>query len=122
MESDLKKGIILLKTLIFHYHGMDEDERKILDDYVSELDAKEEYNWAIDFVSKDYLSAFERTREFLKRCFFKLSNKEKLQQLLETWEDNHKKGYVTEMETTALINISRDLEIEDLFVAEINKA
>jgi hypothetical protein len=121
MESDLKKGIILLKTLIFHYHGMDEDERKILDDYVSELDAKEEYNWAIDFVSKDYLSAFERTREFLKRCFFKLSDKEKLQQLLETWEDNHKKGYVTEMETTALINISRDLEIEDLFVSEINK-
>ncbi len=120
MESDLKKGIILLKTLIFHYHGMDEDERKILDDYVSELDAKEEYNWAIDFVSKDYLSAFERTREFLKRCFFKLSEKEKLQQLLETWEDNHKKGYVTEMETTALINISRDLEIEDLFVGAIN--
>jgi hypothetical protein len=122
MSTELKKSLVLLKALIFHYHGIDLDEKKILEDYVSRLDAQEEYTWAIEFIAQDYMSAFERSKEFLAKEIKSKTNDQKLQFLMETWEDNHKKGYVTEMETTAMLNLAKDWAIEKLFLSEINHA
>lgn len=120
MTKDLKKSLVLLKALIFHYHGLDMDEKKILEDYVRHLDAQEEYEWAIGFISVDYMSAFERAKEFLSKEIKPLDDEIKLGYLIETWEDNHRKGYVTEMETTAMLNLAKDWSIEKRFLLAIN--
>jgi hypothetical protein len=120
MTKDLKKSLVLLKSLIFHYHGLDLDEKRILEDYVEKIDAHDEYEWAIHFISEDYLSAFERAKEFLAKEIKPRKEEEKLKYLTETWEDNHKKGYVTEMETTAMLNLAKDWAIEKSFLLTIN--
>ena len=121
MEQEEKKAIILLKSLVFHYHGLDPDEKKILEGYVKSLNAQEEYLWANDFISSDYLSAYERCKEFISKVFKNLTKKQRLKHLIETWDDNHKKGYVTEMETTAMINLSKEFEIDIDFLKSINQ-
>ncbi|MFT7032948.1 MAG: hypothetical protein ACJA2S_001449 [Cyclobacteriaceae bacterium] len=102
------KAVMLLKSLIFHYHGLDEDEEKLLNDAAKQLKAKEELVWANEFIAEDYLSAFERSREFLNKIIGSLPKEKKLGYLYEVWVDNNKKGYLTEMETTAMLNIARD--------------
>ncbi|MBV6643903.1 MAG: hypothetical protein KI790_00550 [Cyclobacteriaceae bacterium] len=121
MDQETKKAIILLRALIFHYHGLDQDEKELLEKIVKDLKAPEEYDWALSFISSDYMSAFDRSKEFLSKVFHRMSEKERLKHLLATWEDNHKKGYVTEMETTAMINIAKDFEVEKEFILKINQ-
>ncbi|MFZ9044458.1 MAG: hypothetical protein ACO2ZZ_01245 [Cyclobacteriaceae bacterium] len=116
----MKKSLVLLKALIFHYHGLDQDEKKILETYVDTVDARAEYEWAISFISQDYMSAFERAKKFLAKNMKPLDAQTKLQYLIETWEDNHIKGYVTEMETTAMLNLAKDWSIEKDFLISIN--
>ena len=120
MDTEKKKALILLKSLIFHYHGLDHDEKKLLDESVEKLDAHEELQWALDFIARDYLSAFERSREFLSKTFLKLDKSERIEHLVDVWEDNHKKGYITEMETTAMINLAKDWSIEKEFLNNVN--
>ncbi|MDH5608406.1 MAG: hypothetical protein OEY56_02920 [Cyclobacteriaceae bacterium] len=120
MDSETKRALVLLRALIFHYHGLDLDEKKLLEQYVDELQAYEEYDWAISFISSDYLSAFERAREFLGRIFNPMSEEQRVNYLTETWEANHKKGYVTEMETTAMLNLAKDWSVEKIFLHRIN--
>ena len=59
-----KRALMLLKSLIFHYHGLDDDENKILTESAKAYDAIEELDWANAFIAEDYLSAFERARLF----------------------------------------------------------
>jgi cyclic pyranopterin phosphate synthase len=47
---------MLLKSLIFHYHGLDEDEEKILNETADKLGAHIELRWANDFIAQDFLS------------------------------------------------------------------
>ncbi|MDZ7648570.1 MAG: hypothetical protein U5K54_16040 [Cytophagales bacterium] len=42
MSVEEKRIHLLLKSVIYHYHGLDEAEQKDLDQISSELDAKEE--------------------------------------------------------------------------------
>ena len=111
---------MLLKSLILHYHGLDEDERRLLERVAKKLSAEEELEWANSFIAQDYLSAFERCKEFFFKTISPLDEEIQLQLLLEVWEENHQKGYVTEMETTAMINLAKDWGIDKEFIKEIN--
>ncbi len=106
---------MLLKSLIFHYHGLDDEERMILEKSAKKLDAYDEMIWADKFISEDYMSAFERSREFFKKIFPLLSVHERIKHLQSVWEDCHRKGYVTESETTAMLNLAKDWGIENEF-------
>ena len=119
MDSITKKAILLLKSLIFHYHGLDEEEREMLEETAQKLNAKDEMEWANKFIAEDYLSAFERSRGFLTKVFDQMSDTEKVKYLVEVWEENHQKGYVTEMETTAIFTLSKDWHIEKSFLDEV---
>lgn len=116
MDSTTKKALLLLKSLIFHYHGLDDDEREMLEQSASKLGAKEEMEWSNKFIAEDYLSAFERSREFLSKIFSKMSASDRIKYLWEVWEETHKKGYVTEMETTAILTLSKDWHVEKEFL------
>ncbi|MEQ8238032.1 MAG: hypothetical protein RIA69_02410 [Cyclobacteriaceae bacterium] len=121
MDPELKKAVMLLKSLIFHYHGLDDEEKAMLENAAMKYHAEKELSWANDFIAEDYLSAYERSKEFLSKNFRKLDQKTQLLYLSEVWEENHEKGYVTEMETTAMINLSKDWHIEKEFLSFINE-
>ena len=119
MTEETKKAVMLLKSLIFHYHGLDEDEQKLLEEAAEKISARAELSWANTFIADDYLSAFERSREFLSKVFNSMEAKDRLKYLLEIWEENYEKGYVTEMETTAILKLAEDWSIEIDFMKKI---
>ncbi len=112
MTSDEKRALLLLKSVIFHYHGLDEDEQKILDETAKQMDAQEELKWANEFISKDYLSAFERARKYLNKTIGQQNKDTRLDYLDMVWKANNKKGYITEMEATAMLKLAKDWEVE----------
>src|SRR6185436_21133395 len=97
---------ILLKSVIFHYHGLDEAERIDLEKTAEELDAAVEYKWALDFIAKDYITAFERAREFLNEIIADYTKDKRIELINMVWQANNLKGYVTEMEATAMLKLA----------------
>lgn len=112
---------MLLKSLILHYHGLDEDEKAILRAAAQQMNSEEELEWANSFISEDYLSAFERSKDYFSKNLALLPDAQKLQHLKNVWEDNYKKGYVTEMETTAILTLAKIWEIEKEFMSIIQE-
>ena len=117
MSSDEKKAFLLLKSVIFHYHGLDEDEQKILDDTAKELSAEKELKWANKFISEDYYTAFDRARIYLNDVFKKSDKKKLLSYLDKVWKANNQKGYITEME--AMLKLAKDWEIENELISKV---
>ncbi len=103
---------MLLKAIIFHYHGLDEEEEKILYRAAGDLDAHAELKWAFDFIARDYISAFDRARNYLVEVRDRLDRSKRLQFINLTWKANSEKGYITEMEATAMLKIAKDWEVD----------
>ncbi len=112
MTTDEKKAILLLKSVIFHYHGLDNEEKIILDNTAQELDAWDELQWANDFIALDYYTAFERAREFLNDIVGNFDKETRLKYMGMVWEANNAKGYVTEMEATAMLKLAKDWHVQ----------
>ena len=113
MTSEEKKSFLLLKAVIFHYHGLDEDEQKLLDEAAKKIDAQEELKWAMNFISQDYITAFERSREYLNESVGNYKKDLRLDYLDQVWKANNSKGYITEMEATAMLRLAKDWEVEE---------
>ncbi len=121
MTSEEKRAFLLLKSVIFHYHGLDEDEQKILDETAKKYDAEEELKWANEFIANDYISAFERSREYLNKVIGRLDKDKRLSYLDMVWRANKQKGYITEMEATAMLKLAKDWSIEDELVEMVKR-
>ena len=104
---------MLLKSVIFHYHGLDEAEKGELEKTSSELNAYAEYQWALAFIAKDYITAFDRAREYLNNIIGDYPKKKRVQLITMVWEANNHKGYVTEMEATAMLRLARDWNVKE---------
>jgi hypothetical protein len=111
-SSEEKKVYMLLKSVIFHYHGLDEEERKDLDKTSDELDAKAEYTWALQFISEDYITAFDRAREYLNNIIGDYPKNKRIELINMVWQANNLKGYVTEMEATAMLKLAKDWNVQ----------
>ena len=110
--SEEKKSFMLLKAIIFHYHGLDEEEEELLNNTADELDAHDELNWAYDFIASDYISAFERAREYMSEVMTKVEKSKRLRYINLTWRANSEKGYITEMEATAMLKLAKDWDVD----------
>jgi len=110
--NEEKKSLMLLYAIIFHYHGLDEDEEKILYRSAAELDAHEELNWAFEFIAQDYLSAFDRARTYMNKVMASIEKYKRLHFINLTWKANKEKGYITEMEATAMLKIAKDWDVD----------
>lgn len=119
MTSEEKKAFLLLKSIIFHYHGLDEEEQKILDETALKHDAFEELKWANDFIAIDYYTAFERSREYLNEVVGKLDKDKRLSYLDMVWKATNQKGYISEMEATAMLKLAKDWQIEGELIAMV---
>lgn len=116
MTSEEKRVYLLLKAVIFHYHGLDELEEIDLEAAARRLDGLEELRWANEFIEKDQVTAFDRARAFLNDIIRDYTRDKRVMLIHMVWESNNLKGYVTEMEATAMIRLARDWNVEDALV------
>jgi hypothetical protein len=111
-SEEEKKVFMLLKAVIFHYHGLDEEEKKDLDRTADELEAHTEYKWALEFISKDYITAFDRARNYLNGIIGDYPKEKRIELINLVWQANNLKGYVTEMEATAMLKLAKDWNVQ----------
>lgn len=112
MSSEEKKVYMLLKSVIFHYHGLDDAEKKDLDLTAHQLDAFEEYKWALNFIADDYVTAFDRARDYLNQIIGDYPKEKRIDLINMVWQANNLKGYVTEMEATAMLKLAKDWNVQ----------
>lgn len=112
MTVEEKRVYLLLKAVIFHYHGLDEKERIDLEAAAARMQGESELHWVTEFIEKDQVTSFERARAFLNEIIGDYTREKRLELLNMVWESNNLKGYVTEMEATALIRLARDWNVE----------
>lgn len=112
MTADEKRVYLLLKAVIFHYHGLDHEEKEDLENAAKKMDGQEELLWAIEFIEKDHLTSFERARAFLNDIIGDYTKEKRIELINMVWESNNLKGYVTEMEATAMLKLARDWKVE----------
>ena len=110
--SEEKKVYMLLKSVIFYYHGLDDLEKEDLDRTSEELDAADEYKWALEYISEDYVTAFERAREYLNHIIGDYPKEKRIELINMVWKANNLKGYVTEMEATAMLKLAKDWNVQ----------
>lgn len=108
-----KKVYMLLKSVIFHYHGLDDAEKVELEKTASELNAHAEYEWALKFIAQDYITAFDRAREYLNNIIGDYPKTKRVELITMVWAANNQKGYVTEMEATAMLRLARDWNVKE---------
>jgi NADH:ubiquinone oxidoreductase subunit E len=111
-----KRVYMLLKSVIFHYHGLDDVERNDLEKTATDLQAVEEYQWALDFIAQDYITAFERARHYLNEIIADYPKEKRKELITLVWQANNLKGYVTEMEATAMLKLANDWNVKDELV------
>ncbi len=112
---------MLLKSVIFSYHGLDEDEKQDLEETASKLEATEELKWALNFIAEDYITAFDRARAYLNDIIGDYPKNERINLINMVWEANNHKGYVTEMEATAMLKLAKDWNVEKELIALVLK-
>jgi uncharacterized tellurite resistance protein B-like protein len=108
MNADEKRAYLLLKSVIFHYHGLDEEEQRMLEETAKNMNALAELAWVMDFIAADYYSAYDRARDYLKGVMNQLDKERRLSYLRMVWNANNKKGYISEMEALAIIQLAKD--------------
>lgn len=111
-SSEEKRVYLLLKAVIFHYHGLDEAEKQDLDKTAEDLQAPDEYKWALDFVAEDYITAFDRARDYLNLIISDYTKDKRVELINMVWQANNLKGYVTEMEATAMLKLAKDWNVQ----------
>lgn len=111
-SAEEKKVYMLLKSVIFHYHGLDDVEKRDLDKTSDDLDAHEEYKWALDFIAEDYITAFDRARTYLNSIIGDYPKARRIDLINMVWQANNLKGYVTEMEATAMLKLAKDWNVQ----------
>ncbi len=119
--SEDLKCYMLLVAIIFHYHGLDEEEKVILDKKASEKNAFEELNWAYDFIAEDYMTSFERAKIYLKKAKNSLDKSKRLRYINDTWVSNGEKGYITEMEATAMLKLAKDWDVDKELISMVQQ-
>jgi hypothetical protein len=112
MTHEEKKAYLLLKSIIFHYHGLDDEERGNLIATADELDGHAELEWANEFIAKDYFNSFERAREYLNDVIGDYPKEKRVMHIEMVWQANNLKGFVTELEATAMLKLAKDWNVE----------
>ncbi|GEM_PF-218499 len=118
-SSHYKKVLLLLKSVIFNYHGLDEDEQKILKETADQISGTEELQWVNEFILQDDLSAFDRARGFFNTVIGEFSKEQRLEIIRQIWDANRSKGYVSEIEATSLLKIAKDWGVQSDFIAYV---
>ncbi|NLR94656.1 MULTISPECIES: hypothetical protein [Flammeovirga] len=119
MTSEEKKAYLLIKSVIFHYHGLDEDEQAILEETATNIQGHDELEWATQFIAEDYVNAFDRAKDYLSEVMLEFPSETRLKYICLAWDANNRKGYISEMEATAMLKLANTLGVQGEFLAYI---
>jgi uncharacterized tellurite resistance protein B-like protein len=112
MTTDQKKAFLLLKSVILHHQGLEEGENVMLTEAAMAMNASEELEWTRQFILQDQPTAFERAREYLSSLVTEWDKNTRLEHLAKVWESINQKGYISEMEATAILKLAKDWQIQ----------
>ena len=112
MTSDQKKAFLLLKSVILHHQGIDDDERRMMNETASDIDAQDELNWTQQFIQEDPPTAFERARVYLNELATQWDNPTKLEHLSRVWKSTSQKGNISEMEAMSILKLAKDWQMQ----------
>jgi hypothetical protein len=121
MTSEQKKALLLLNSVIFNYHGLDEEEQKILETTATNLEAHNELKWVQDFIQQDVATSFERARAYLKEIIVSYDKETIIFFLNSVWDATNKKGHITEMEAMAILKLAKDWGAQKELLALVRK-
>ena len=121
MSTQEKKAYLLLKAVIFFYHGLDDNERRILEESAVEIKAEKELEWVYEFIGEDYFTSFERARDYLGKIIGDYPYEKRLKYIDMAWKSNSQKGYITELEATAMLKLAKDWNVEKELVALVKQ-
>jgi hypothetical protein len=121
MTSEQKKALLLLNSVIFNYHGLDEGEQKILETTAANLDAPNELKWVQEFIQQDVPTSFERARAYFKETIVTYEKEMIIFFLNSVWEATNKKGHITEMEAMAILKLAKDWGAQKELLAMVRK-
>ena len=121
MTTDQKKAFLLMKSVIFHNHGLAEEEIKALTETAAILEATDELKWTQEFISQDIPNAFERAREYLNQLATHWDNDTKLEHLSQVWDSTNEKGFISEMEATTILKLAKDWRIQQELMMLVRK-
>lgn len=121
MTSEQKKAFLLLKLVIFNYHGLNDDEKRILEETAIKIDGIEELKWAYDLLGPDIFINLDKAREFFNSTIATYDKETKISYLNMVWESTKVKGYISEMEATGMLKLARDWGVQKELIALIRK-
>lgn len=121
MTSEQKKAFLLLKLIIFSYHGLDDEEKKLLRDTSEKLDGLDELKWVEEFFNTNPLDSFDRARDFFNRTIATYDSETKLTYLNAVWESTNLKGYISEMEAMAILKLAKDWGVQRELLTLVRK-
>ena len=121
MTSEQKRAFLLLKLVIFNYHGLDEDEKKILAETSVKIGGEEELNWAYQFLGDDFYANLDKARDFFNSTIATYDQETKLSYLNMVWDSTKSKGYISEMEATGILKMAKDWGVQKELLTLIRK-
>lgn len=121
MTSEQKKAFLLLKLVIFNYHGLDDGERKILSETSVKIQGVEELKWAYEFLGDDFYANLDKAREFFHQTIATYDQETKLSYLNMVWDATKSKGYISEMEATGILKMAKDWGVQKELLTLIRK-
>jgi uncharacterized tellurite resistance protein B-like protein len=121
MTSEQKKAFLLLKLVIFNYHGLDEDEKKLLSESAAKIDGQAELDWAYEYLGDDFYANLDKARAFFNETIASYDQETKLSYLNIVWDATKSKGYISEMEATGILKMAKDWGVQKELLALIRK-
>ena len=122
MTSEQKKAFLLLKLVIFNYHGLDAGEKVILEETAQRIEGKEELQWAYQLLGVDFYDNLDKARDFFNSTIALYEKETKIEYLSMVWESTKSKGFISEMEATGILKLAKDWGVQkDLITIVRNK-
>jgi hypothetical protein len=121
MSVEEKKVYLLLLVIIFNYHGLNDIEQQILKDTASRLDAQNELDWVSEFSLPSVDVTYDKIKDYINNCVSEYNDSKKLELLINVWNSNMQKGYISEMEATAMLMLSKEWKVQKEFILHIRE-
>lgn len=121
MLSEEKKLLLLLHLIIFNYHGLDDGEKELLADLAKEHDGVAELDWAYNMLGNDYFTVHDKIQGWFKESIATVGNEKRLWYLSSVWHASVKKGFISEMEATAMLKIAQEWGVQKDLLSIIRK-
>lgn len=121
LTQEEKKSFLLLMLMIFNYHGFDDNEKKILAEHARRIGATDELDWAYTYFGDDYFNSFEKVKGYFNETLSQYSETKKIHFLQMVWDATILKGYISEMEATAMLRLAKEWGVQKQFLDLIRK-